>query len=302
MVEVSQLAATVAGEVLDIPLALIEIKDRQRPVDPVWAAALGKIMTAEGGLNRNRTPIEVCRLPGRSDFLLVTGGHRTEGARLEGWSTVRGIVVSADALDRRRAEISENLWRANLDPIDRASAIAELVHIQKVAAGVNPVADGRSVSAQARWSESLKVDADDASATIALAYGWADEVADQIGLSRRSIYNDLELHRGLRPDVVEQLRGLPVAKNAGQLRALAKLPEADQRAVASMIVQGDAKGVTEAVAMRDQKPKPDAQKKVMSAFIGSYSRMGTRERRLALAELARIGLPKGVKIDFGGDA
>lgn len=292
---------TVSGEVLDIPLDLVEVKDRIRPVDMAWASALGRVMTAEGGRNQNLTPIWVCRLPGQAKFRLVAGGHRLEGAHLEGWDTVRAIVTSADALLRRRAEISENLWGPELSPIDRAAFVAELVHLQKVAAGLDPTKDGRSASAKARWSETLKADAEDASATIAHAYGWADEVGEQVRLSRRSIYNDLELHRGLLPAVVEQIRSLPVAKNAGQLRTMAKLPEAEQRTITAMLVERTAKDVTTAQAMLNQKPKPDAQKKAMSAFLGSYSRMGARERRLALQELAKLGLPTGVKLTFGKD-
>lgn len=295
-------ALTVSGEVIDLPLDLIEVRDRLRPINMLWASALGRIMTAEGGPNGNFTPIWVCRLPGQSKYRLVAGGHRLEGAHLESWETIRAIVISADAMQRRRAEVSENLWGPDLSPIDRAAFVAELIHLQKVEAGVDPTKDGRSVSAKARWSETLKADAGDASATIALAYGWADETADQIGLSRRSIYNDLELHRGLKPDVVEKIRALPVAKNAGQLRALAKLPEAEQRAVAGMIIGGEAKSVTDALAMRSQKPTPDPQKKAFNAFVASWGRMGAKERRLALAEIAKIGLPTGVTLDMGGRA
>lgn len=288
----------VVDQIIRVRVADVRLGDRLRPVDPTWAEALGRIMLGD----RQRTPIEVCRMPGKTGFLLVAGGHRLTGAQLVGMEFLEARIVSADALERKEAEVSENIWRKGLDPIDRAAFVAELVQIRKIRAGLTPDQDGRSVSAQARWSETLKADADDASATIALAYGWADGVADTLGFSRRTIYNDLELHRGLKPDVAEQIRATGIATNAGQLRALAKLEEREQRHVAAMIAGGEAKSVSEAQGLRSQKPQPSPEAKLLSAFLGSYSRMGTRERRLALADLKKLGLPSGITLTLKGDA
>jgi ParB-like chromosome segregation protein Spo0J len=70
--------------------------------------------------------IGVCRLPGWSGWLLVVGGRRLAGASLNGWETIKANVVWADRVDRRRKELSKNLFRCDLDPIDRAAFVAEL--------------------------------------------------------------------------------------------------------------------------------------------------------------------------------
>lgn len=294
-------AARVIEQAIAIPIAEIEVGERSRPIGPAWAAALGRIMTAEGEINR--TAIEVCRLPGRSKYLLVAGGHRLEGARLEGWEVIKAVVVDADAVARRLSEIAENLWRRELCPLDRAAAVAQLVELHKLKAGLDPEKDGRSVSAKARWSERLNADADDASATIALAYGWADDIAAAADLSRRTIYLDLELHRGLLPDIAAQLRLHPMGGNAAQLRALAKMPEKQQRLAAALIVGGQAKTTSDAGAQLQPGPKkaPTAGAKHLSAFMGAWSRMGTRERRQALRQLDGLGLPNGIRLTFEGD-
>jgi hypothetical protein len=287
----------VADQVLDLPLGQIALGDRLRPIDPVWAAALGQIMSVEG----QKDPIKVTRLPGRCDYVLVTGGHRLSGAQLQGWATIKAIVVSADASERRITEISENLWRKGLDPIDRATFLADLVAELKARAGVGD-ATAQSIAANARWSKVIAEAASDASDTMSGAYGWTAEVAAQIGLNERTVRRDLELHRGLKPDVVAGLRGHPVSRNAGQLRALARLSDADQRAVLKLLQDGAAKGVTDALGLLNQKPKASPAAKRLSAFIGNFERMEGPEKRAALRTLQSLKLPRGVRIVLDGDA
>jgi len=286
--------AEIVGQILAIPVDAIAIGDRLRPVDPVWADALGAVMTAEG----QNVPIEVCRLPGQNGYHLVAGAHRLEGARLRGWATISAVVVGASAIGRRLREVSENLWRKGLGPIDRAAFVAELYDLQRAKRGVEDGASPQQIAAGARWSKAIKAEAHDASATIAHAYGFAAEVADQVGLSRRSIYNDLALHRWLRADVVEQLRGLPIASNGAQLRALAKLSEADQRRAVALIVSGDAKGVAEAIGIINQAAAKSPETKAWSAYFGGWSRMSAATRLDALREQVAQGLPKGVSVTF----
>lgn len=287
-------AFPVIDQVFEVPIAQIDASDRLRPIDRIWAAALGAIMEREG----HRTPVELARVG--SGLKLVAGGHRLEGRRLQGHTTIRAVIVAADRIAARQAEISENLWRKDLEPIDRAAFVAELVALEKLRKGVDPAKDGRTASAAARWS--AKKAAADATETISSAYGWADEVGAHLGLTGRTIRNDLALHRGLIPDVAAKLRGHPVSRNAGQLQALAKLSADDQRAVAGMLLDKACRGVSEAVATLRQRPKPSPEAKAWSAFFGSWGRMSAARRRDALRELAEQGLPAGVRISFDGDA
>lgn len=275
--------ATVEQIVL-LPVDQIDDSDRLRPVDPVWAAALGRIMAVDG----QDEPIAVCKLPGRTGWKLITGGHRMAGARSEGWATIKAVVKSADALDRRRREVSENLWRKGLDPLDRAAFVAELHEVLRARAGIEAGVEGRAISASVRWQAALKEEAGDASASIALAYGFAEGIGDQVGLSRRTVYGDLELHRRLSPSVAAQLRSHPVGRNAAQLRALTKLSEADQKRAAEMILQGRVKSAGEAVSLLAGKVQPSAEAKRLSAFVGALQRMGRAERKAALKTVRQL--------------
>ena len=278
-------APEVIDQVWNIPLDLVEVGDRVRPIDPLWAAALGRIMATEG----QRTPIEVCRLPGSHLFRLVAGAHRLEGHRLEGMVSIKAIVVSNDALDRRLSEVSENLWRKELGPLDRAAFVAELHDLLRVKAGIAPDVSLHQVAANRRW----KKEADDASRTMRQAYGWAEEAARRLQMDRATVYRDLQLHRGLKPDVVTRLNSLSIAPNGGQLRALAKLSDADQRRAVNLIAEGKAKGFGEAVAIVENRPKPTAEAKRLNAFIGAFARMSAKEQKAALQALSGLKLPKG---------
>ena len=268
----------VVEQAVMLPIDMIDDSDRLRPVDPNWAAALGRIMTADG----QDDPISVCRLPGRNGWKLITGGHRLAGARAEGWAEIKAVVKSADALERRRREVSENLWRKGLDPLDRAAFVAELHQVLRARAGIEADTDGRAISAQVRWQTALKAEAEDATEIISVAYGFAGQIGEMVGVTDRTIRSDLELYRRLAPSVAAQLRSHPVGRNAAQLRALTRLSEADQKRACEMILQGRVKSAGEAVALLAGKVQPSAEAKRLSAFIGALQRMGRAERKAAL--------------------
>lgn len=299
---VADTAPDIVGQIILLRPDQIDASDRLRPIDPVWAEALAGIMKAEG----QRTPIEVCRLPGRSDYRLVTGGHRHAAATING-AYLRAEVVTNDAVERRLREVSENLHRRDLAPMDRAAFLAELVSALKVRAGLDAEQDGRAASVNARWQKVLQNEADDTNDTMSFVYGWSSEVADQLGFSKRTIERDLLLHRRLSPTIVEALRrnDHPVLRNAAQLRALAKLEEADQRHVLGLLLHANGKlsgapfsTVTAALAAREGKKKPAPDAKRLNSFIGTYGRMTLPEKKGALAQLAGM-LPAGWSL---GDA
>lgn len=283
-----------ADQVFDIPVDLIEMGERLRPIDMVWAEALGAIMEREG----QHQPVEVYRLPGRQTFALAHGGHRLAAARNRGWATIRGFIKSGSAAQRLRSEISENLWRKGLSPLDRAAFVAALHEQLRVEAGIAPDTSLHQLAANKRW----KAEADDASRTMRQAFGWAADVALQLGVDRATIYRDLALFRGLLPGVAAQLAETPTGRNAAQLRTLAKLPDDQQRAAAALILSGEARSAGEAIAALQNRVKPTDEGKRLSAFLGSYQRMGRAERKAALATLRGLLTAEDLAALTGGSA
>ncbi len=288
------LGAEPLGDFVLIETSMIDRGERLRPIDPVWAAALGQVMRREG----QRTPIEVCRLPGTKRWTLVAGGHRHAAAERSNIVYLRAEIVSAAADDRRMREVSENLWRRDLEPIDRAAFLAEAVAIHKRRAGIDPLKDGRSGSIAARWQRQLRDDAVDTNVTMTNVYGFADDVANELGLSRSAIERDLMLYRRLAPSVIAVLRDArhPVLGNATQLRAIAKLG-ADEQARVVALLTGDSaarpKTASDAIArVKGSNRATDPEAKRLSAFIGAFARMSLTEKKGALSQLAGM-LPAG---------
>lgn len=279
------LQADPLGDFVLVRTDQVDRDERQRRIDPVWARALGQVMRREG----QRTPIEICRLPGATRWTLVSGGHRHLGAELTDIVYLRAEIVNANRDNRRMREVSENLWHKPLEPIDRAAFIAEAVAIHKRRAGIDPAKDGRVGSIAVRWQKALKNEALDTNVTMTGVYGFTDAVAAELGFSKSKVERDLMLYRRLVPSVVEDLRTArhPVATNSTQLRALAKLDDRQQRGVATRLLSFGAKNVAEGLAQFEGgKPAPDPEAKRLSAFIGAFSRMSLSEKKGALAHLA----------------
>lgn len=300
-------APQVAGEIIVLDPREIVIGDRLRAIDPAWAAALGKTMQSDGQIH----PINVCRVDGVW-HLAGPGGHRLTGAKMVGLP-IEAREVSTNIDGQRRREAVENVFRRQNDPIERAAALAELVRLHKLRHGIDPSKDGRAASVNARWQKRIADEADDTTATIAVVYGWTDDVAADVGLSARTVRDDLMLYRRLPPSLIDRLRRHkhPALKNAAQLRSLAKI-EADQQAkVVELLVAPGAslghpqpKTVNEAIGLErhfagQAKPKPDAEAKRLSAFLGAYQRMSLAEKKGALT-LLRDMLPAGFRL--GGEA
>lgn len=289
-----------------VPTAEIELGERLREIDPVWASALGQVMKREG----QRTPIEVCRLPGKSIYTVVSGGHRFVGAREAGIVYLRAEIVSADRTDRRLREISENLWRRDLQPIDRAAFIAELVTVRRLMAGLEAVAH-RDASVKLPLRKRIDAEAGETLETISNVYGFTEEVGAELGLTGRTIRNDLMLYRGIAPSQIERLRVArhPSMGNATQLRALAKLDPVSQNKVVDLLVwpgaslnYGQPSTIADAIkhplGPKPAKAKSTAGDKHLTAFLGAFQRMGLPEKKAALSAL-HAQLPKGFRIVEG---
>lgn len=290
-------APQVAGEIILLDPRDVVIGERLRPIDPVWAGALGQSMRRDGQIH----PIDVCEIDGRW-HLAGPGGHRLTGAIAAGLS-VEARVVSADLDTRRRREAVENVLRRDNNPIERAAAIAELVRLHKVRAGIDPAKSGGAVAAETRWQKAVAAEAADANDTMSFAYGWSQEVAEQIGFTKRTVERDLMLYRRLAPSLVERLRVVrhPILSNATQLRTLAKLDDAQQVRAVDLLLAGAAKAIGDAVKIVTNKPAPDRDAKLLSAFIGNFKRMSLAERKGALETLRPL-LPAGFNLSTPGEA
>lgn len=271
----------VVEEIVMIETALIDAGPRLRLVDEVWAGALGDLMLREG----QRDAIDVCRGDTGRFTLAGAGGHRLRAAQLREIEAVKARIWPNDPVGAELREIADSLHRRDLDPYDRASFVAAAVACVKRRAGIDPSKDGRAASAQARWQKILGEEAKDATGIVTVAYGWAAEVAAELGFSKGSIEKDLLLHRRLPSSHVASLREArhPILANGTQLRALAKLEPAEQARVVDQLLDANADRPVKTVADAQARLNPKTEsltpdKKRFNAVIGALQRMSVTER------------------------
>ncbi|WPZ06609.1 hypothetical protein [Pelagerythrobacter marinus] len=260
------------------------------------AAALGRLMAVDG----QRDPIKVVANPKNPDkpWRLVTGMHRLIGARLEGLQ-VWGIQVEGKREELADLEASENLHRRPLAPIERAKFTAALVQAaQERIAREHGELSHQRLGAKLRWQrvksgetrveEALRDESEDACAKFAQAYGWEESVGEALGMSRRTIHNDLSLYRLLIepfPDLIELLSNHPVVgENASQLKAIAAIKDEQKRREAiELLLADDELSVELARAKvgvdRPGGPAPTAEQKVLSAVIGNMARLTATQQK-----------------------
>lgn len=278
-----------------LKIADIKVADRLRPVDADWAAALAGSIAREGLLS----PIDVCA-EGKG-YRLVAGAHRIAAMQLLGRDEIDAFVRDHEALGRRAREIAENIMRRELDPLDRAAFVAELYEVGRQRAGVTQHEHSRKLGGMAKAAQG-KFEAEDARANFALAYNLQEQVADKIGLSVRTIKNELAIHRGLKPAAVALLRGTKTAQAASQLLSLAKRSETEQIEAAKVIADGKATSASNALRIVTGGRAPTPQEAKLDRFIALWASLGAHERGKVLDQLSRSKLPAGWVIEKRGKA
>jgi hypothetical protein len=277
------------GDIFPLDPNDIVLGERLRPIDDAWATAIGQSMKRDGQIHA----VDVRSVGGDVWELAGAGGHRVTGARLAG-IPIDVRVVNFDEAFARRREAAENLFRRANDPLERAEAIAELVRLHREKAGIEE-ADRRDMRAPKR----LREEAAGHMEIISMSYGWSEEIGEQIGLTGRTVRNDLFLFRGIKPSVVALLREKrhPILKNTSQLRALAKLEPAEQAFVARQLATGMAKTAGEAIrrSRGSNSVARSAEDNRLATFISTFDRMSVTEKRGALAQLAGM-LPAPFKL------
>ncbi|MCA3365667.1 MAG: ParB N-terminal domain-containing protein [Roseomonas sp.] len=200
-----------------IPVDHILVEDRLRTVNPDHAALIAESFRANGQM----TPIEV-RRNDAGEFVLVAGAHRLAAARLAEMGEISATVIDADEDQARLREIDENLCRRDLTELDRAAFLAER---KVVWAKLNP--------------EAIVFKNKKSRTNLSAIGTFAEEVAERLGLSRRSIDRAINRHNALATDVRATLAHSRWADNGSVLDGLAKLAPEDQRKVAEALTRED---------------------------------------------------------------
>lgn len=204
--------------VFSIPIDQVDIPDnRLRSLKPLQASAIGAAIKAD----RQYDAISVTRLPGQTVYTLVDGLHRLVGMRQQGFPHIDARIVGSALDARRRQEIASAWARADDDAFDRSAQIAALAEIAQ---------------------------AEDEVQSIALGLNWDETTADALGVSRRTVFNYLKLHRFYTGDQKALLRERGMADERVPLIKLAALPPEDFDRAFDLIARTNVGSIAEALA------------------------------------------------------
>ncbi len=209
---------------MKITISEIKVNPGRRPVNLEGINELARSISAIGLLN----PITIDQ-----EHTLVAGLHRLEAAKRLGWTEIECNICTLDALQTELAEIDENVVRTELSVIEygelleRQKEIYESLHPetkagQAQAAGMNR-ALGNNVS-------------DKMPATLR---SFAQDTADKLGVSPRTVERTVQMMNGLTEDTREVFRHYPKYKlSQSNAMKFSRMEPGKQKTAAILLASG----------------------------------------------------------------
>lgn len=192
-----------------IKLSDIEIpEDRARDLDMDWAQALAFMIAAQGLIN----PITVRMVNGTPR--LVAGLHRYTAFGLLEWDNIPARISNAESDDEARLEeVMENLGRNELNALDRSHHLYELKQVYE---RLHPETKAGTAGALAKHGSANEI------------FSFASDMAEKIGLSRRSIELAVKIWKDLAVVSRQRCAGTWLADHQAGLKLLSEQSHVDQ--------------------------------------------------------------------------
>ncbi|QCL81156.1 ParB/RepB/Spo0J family partition protein [Agrobacterium tumefaciens] len=209
------------AEFVRATLSSIHVGERLRPIDMDYAEAIAASMSQHGQIS----PIMIRKTPAKkgTPYTLVAGGYRTTAATLLGWTEIDAIVVKADAVEAQLLEISENLYRNELNPLDRAIFVMKYRELWEEKHG--KITRGGDQKSKPQ----------NAGLIFSAGRELSKLVQERLGISQDKYERAVSIGTKLDPVLKQAVRGTTAENDQSQLLTLAKLPREDQIAVAAAL-------------------------------------------------------------------
>lgn len=208
-----------------IPLSSIIIpENRARSYDPLKAEALAKVIAVQGQLQ----PIKV--RPKGDAYELVIGRHRLGAFHILGKDCIEAKISELSDDEARLEEVMENLARAELIALDRCQHLYELKQTYE-----RMYPEAKNGGDRGNQHTGGRVQTLHSGKNTEEIFGFAQHVAEQIGLSKRTIHLAVSIWKGLTEETRPRLYGTDLAKKQTELKALSELPDSLQTKVLDLI-------------------------------------------------------------------
>jgi ParB family chromosome partitioning protein len=198
----------------------IAIPERLRAVEVEHALAIAQSIVEHGLIN----PITVRYTPNAKggSYTLIAGAHRLRAFAINDEPEIEALVIEADKDEAQLVEITENLFRNDLSVMDRAIFVQSYRDVWERRNGkIEPGRRGNSANLAQLIQDEAEVG------------GFAEHVADRMGLSRRTFFRLNKIAKNLRPEVRAVIRGTSVADNQSELLKISKMEPSRQRQLAT---------------------------------------------------------------------
>lgn len=278
------------SDIKNILLRDISIPDvRARSYDSLKAQALAGSIVEQGLFH----PIMV-RPMEDGGYELVSGLHRYRAVEMAGETKIAARISSLNDDAARLAEVMENLVRAELIALDRCQHLYELKQAyERIYPDTKHGGDrGNQHTGGKRQSLPLGENGEE-------VFGFATHVAEQVGLSQRSIRLAVRIWKGLSKDTRARLYGTDLAKKQTELKALSDLSPVRQAKVLDLIFdeESDVTNVAGALEALEGGIKPSATERrveqlrsgLKSVSDETFDQLIDEQAERVIASLKRMG-------------
>jgi 16S rRNA G966 N2-methylase RsmD len=204
-------------------------KDRERSLNKGNISSLAESMKEIGLLQ----PIVITE-----NNELISGLHRIEAAKILGWTDVECITINCNDIDRKLAEIDENLIRAELSVLERAEHLKRRKELYETK---YPETKSTNKGGAFRGNQYKKVVKEIISPT------FTEDVATKLCVSPRTIRQEVQIAEKIDDEVKEIIKNTSIADSKIDLLELSKIDDSEKQKQVAEKIKNGIKKVKEAV-------------------------------------------------------
>ena len=199
---------------MQMKISEIKINPGRRDTQQRNVEELARSIAAVGLMN----PITVTQ-----DNTLIAGLHRLEAVKLLGWTKIECVVSEADGLQAELAEIDENFVRAGLSHRELGDL---LLRRKELYEAIHP---------ETRQGQRNGQTAKNANFSLLETKSFAQDTADKLGVSKRTVEQLVQTARDLTPEAKKTIRDAGDKITKGAALKISRLPPDQQEEAAAVL-------------------------------------------------------------------
>ena len=199
---------------MQMRISEIKINPGRRDTQQRNVEELARSIAAVGLMN----PITITQ-----DNTLIAGLHRLEAVKLLGWTEIECVVSEADGLQAELAEIDENFVRAGLSHRELGDL---LLRRKELYEAIHP---------ETRQGQRNGQTAKNANFSLLETKSFAQDTADKLGVSKRTVEQLVQTARDLTPEAKKTIRDAGDKITKGTALKISRLPPDQQEEAAAIL-------------------------------------------------------------------